>query len=190
MCISYFLFENYYAFVSYLEGKLKPLFTRTQNMKTEIAPFLLISDLPPAGRSTSGQFAATTMKKLTTILCLFLLGSITVFGGTEAEDAAVIKGCKEAVVVGVVSHGRNKDELKIVVTDCWRGEFKGGKVLYIKSETEDYETDEVTGFEPGSIWIVMGTEKDGMFLPKGDINYLYTDDKAHWMQVVLGILAE
>ena len=115
---------------------------------------------------------------------------MTVFGGTEAEDAAVIIASKEAVVVGTVSHGRNQNELKISVSDCFRGKIKPGKVLYIISEVEDYETDEVTGFEPGSIWIVMGTEKDGMFLPKGDVNYLYTHDKAHWMQVVLGILAE
>jgi hypothetical protein len=140
--------------------------------------------------SISEQLAAIAKKSLAIILCLLFLGSTVVFGGTEAEDAAVIKGCNEAIVVGIIQKGRNKDEVKLIVADCWRGDYKGGKVLYIKSETAKWDTDEDTGLEIGSQWIVMGTEKDGFFLCENDIHYEYTHDKAHWVQVVLGILAE
>ncbi|MFT5882929.1 MAG: hypothetical protein ACI9FG_001438 [Crocinitomicaceae bacterium] len=140
--------------------------------------------------SISEQFAAIAKKSLAITLCLLFLGSTMVFGGTEAEDAAVIKGCNEAIVVGVIQRGRNKDEVKLVVSDCWRGDFKGGKVLYIKSDTAEGEADEDTGFKPGSQWIIMGTKKDGFFLCENDIKYQYTHDKAHWVQVVLGILSE
>lgn len=151
--------------------------------KIRTARYDTIPEGLPVGRS-AGEYSGTTiMRRLAAALCLLLLGSGLAFGGTEAEDAATIKGSKDAVVTGSIQRGRSDDTVIMLVNDCYRGDISGGKRLLIQKKGIELKI--------GDQYLVMGrVQDDGFFHVHPQIHYPYTRDKVHWVQVVLGILSE